>query len=58
MSVPEMGKILGLGKIESYWLDKKNYCKTIQVAGRMRVMLDSFEDWYVENTENGMEIVN
>ena len=43
MSVPEMGKMLGLGKVESYWLVKKNYFKTIQVAGRMRVMLDSFE---------------
>ena len=40
MSVPEMGKMLGLGKVESYWLVKKNYFKTIQVAGRMRVMLD------------------
>ena len=37
MSVPEMGKMLGLGKVESYWLVKKNYFKTIQVAGRMRV---------------------
>ena len=46
MAVPEMGKMLGLGKVESYWLVKKNYFKTIQVAGRMRVMLDSFEDWY------------
>ena len=25
MSVPEMGKMLGLGKVESYWLVKKNY---------------------------------
>lgn len=46
MSVPEMGKMLGLGKVESYWLVKKNYFKTIQVGGRIRVMLDSFEDWY------------
>ena len=46
ISVPEMGRMLGLGKVESYWLVKKNYFITIQVAGRMRVMLDSFEDWY------------
>lgn len=46
ISVPEMGRMLGLGKVESYWLVKKNYFTTIQVAGRMRVMLDSFEDWY------------
>ena len=32
MSVPEMGKMLGLGKVESYWLVKKNYFKTIQVV--------------------------
>ena len=42
----EENKQVGLGKVESYWLVKKNYFKTIQVAGRMRVMLDSFEDWY------------
>lgn len=41
ISVPEMGRILGLGKVESYWLVKKNYFTTIQVAGHMRVMLDS-----------------
>jgi len=28
MSVPEMGKMLGLGKVESYWLVKKNYFMT------------------------------
>ena len=33
MSVPEMGKMLGLGKVESYWLVKKNYFKTI-TSGR------------------------
>ena len=25
ISVPEMGRMLGLGKVESYWLVKKNY---------------------------------
>ena len=28
MSVPEMGRMLGLCKTESYWLIKKNYFKT------------------------------
>lgn len=46
MSVPEMGRILGLGKTESYWLVKKNYFRTIVVAGKMRIMVDSFEEWY------------
>lgn len=46
MSVPEMQKMLGLGKTEAYWLVKKNYFKTIVAGGRMRVLTDSFEDWY------------
>lgn len=46
MSVREMGQMLGLKKVESYWLVKKNYFLTVQVARRMRVMVDSFEEWY------------
>lgn len=46
MSVVEMGKLLGLGKTESYWLVKKQYFKTITVGNTMRVMIDSFEKWY------------
>lgn len=46
MSVPEMRRVLGLGKTESYWLVKKNYFETVIVAGKMRVMVDSFEKWY------------
>lgn len=38
--------MLGLGKTESYWLIKKNYFKTILVGNTMRVMIDSFEEWY------------
>ena len=49
MSVPEMGRLLGLGKTESYWLIKKNYFKTITVGGTMRVMIDSFEEWYAKS---------
>ena len=43
MSVMEMGKSLGLKKTESYWLVHKNYFETRIVAGKMRVMVDSFE---------------
>lgn len=46
MSVREMGRRLGLGKTESYWLIKKNYFETIIVGKKMRVMIASFEDWY------------
>lgn len=46
MSVREMGRLLGLGKTDSYWLVKKNYFEIRLVAGKMRVMVDSFEKWY------------
>ena len=51
MSVLEMGRMLGLGKTESYWLIKKNYFKTILVGNTMRVMIDSFEEWYAKLIE-------
>ena len=50
MSVPEMRRLLGLGKTESYWLIKKGYFKTIIAGKRMRVMIDSFENWYAGQT--------
>lgn len=64
MSVQEMGRLLGLGKTESYWLIKKSYFKTITVASKKRVMIDSFEAWYanqckyrkVDGTPPGKEI--
>ena len=46
MSVREMRRLLGLGKTESYWLVKKNYFDTIIIGGKMRVMIESFENWY------------
>lgn len=50
MFVPEMRRLLGLGKTESYWLVKKNYFEVIVIAGKMRSMIDSFEEWY--NSQN------
>lgn len=46
MSVREMGSMLGLKKVESYWLVHKNYFETITVQGKMRVVVESFEHWY------------
>ena len=46
MSVREMGDMLGLKKVDSYWLVHKGYFETIQVHGKMRVVIDSFEKWY------------
>jgi len=46
MSVPEMAKLLGLKKTDSYWLVHKKCFETILVNGKMRIVLASFEDWY------------
>lgn len=46
ISVREMRQLLGLNKVESYWLVNQNRFRTVIAAGRMRVMLDSFEEWY------------
>lgn len=46
MTVREMGQMLGLKKVESYWLVHKGYFETILVFGKMRVLTDSFEKWY------------
>lgn len=50
MSVPEMRRMLGLGKTASYWLVKKGFFQTIIAGGKMRVMIDSFEAWYSSQT--------
>ena len=46
LSVREMGRWLGIKKVESYWLVHKNFFDVVQVAGRMRVVMESFEFWY------------
>lgn len=46
MSVREMGELLGLKKVESYWLVHKEYFETILVNGKMRIVIESFEEWY------------
>ena len=46
ISVPEMQRLLGMKKVEAYWLVKQERSRTVQVGGKMRVLLDSFEDWY------------
>lgn len=48
MSVPEMQRMLGLGKTDAYWLVKKKYFKTVVAGGRMRVLISSFEEWYAK----------
>lgn len=52
MSVPEMRKLLGIKKAESYWLVHKNYFKTELINGTMRVDIASFEKWYANQTKH------
>ena len=46
MSVMEMGKLLGIGKTDAYWLIKKKPFEIIIVDKKMRIMIGSFEKWY------------
>lgn len=50
MSVRKMGDLLGIGKTDRYWLLKKDYFKSIHVAGKMWVDIESFEKWYAGQT--------
>lgn len=52
MSVPEMRRMLGLGKTDSYWLVHKQCFETIMVAGKMRIVIDSFEHWYANQIKH------
>jgi len=51
MSVPEMRKILGLGKTESYWILKHRNIETVTINGKIRVVKSSFEDWYARQVK-------
>lgn len=42
MSVPEMRRLLGLKKTDSYWLVHRNFFQTYIVNGQMRVDIASF----------------
>lgn len=46
ITVPELGKILGLGKTAVYRLVNKCYFKSYVVCGVVRVDVESFDEWY------------
>src|SRR5699024_10953836 len=50
--VRETRQILGLSKVESYWLVHQNRFRTIVAASRMRIMLDRVEEWYAVQYHN------
>lgn len=45
-SVPEMKKMLGIGKTSAYALVKEGYFETIEVAGHIWIKKDSFDHWF------------
>lgn len=45
-SVPEIRRMLGLGKTESYWLLQHRPFEVKTLYGQMQVMKSSFDDWY------------
>lgn len=51
MPVREMREILGLGKTDSYWLLKKEFFDVVLVNGKMRVVIESFEQWYANQVK-------
>jgi len=51
LSVRDMGKMLGLKKVESYWLVHKGYFETVLLNGKMRVVTESFENWYARQVK-------
>lgn len=46
ITVPDVQRILGLGKTATYRLINQLYFKTYLVFGTMRVDVESFEEWY------------
>lgn len=52
MSVPEMRRLLGLKKTDSYWLVPRNFFQTHIVNGQMRVDIASFEKWYANQVKH------
>lgn len=46
MTVREMGGLLGLKKTASYYLVHKKVFESVLIAGRIRIVKASFEDWY------------
>lgn len=51
MTVPEMGRLLGLRKTDRYWLLHKNFFEWENISGAFRIHVDSFEKWYANQVK-------
>lgn len=49
-SVPEIKRMLGIGKTSAYALVKEGYFEKVEVAGEIRVMKDSFDTWFANQS--------
>ena len=56
MSVPDLRRILGLGKTATYRLVNQCYFKTYIVFGVMRIDVKSFEEWYESQFQDEVSI--
>lgn len=52
MTVPEMRKLLGVKKTESYWLLHRHYFEWEEILGTYRINIASFEKWYANQVKH------
>ena len=52
ISIPEMRKMLGIGKTESYWLLQNKGLQTFVLKGCKRIRKKDFWDWYSRQTRH------
>jgi plasmid maintenance system antidote protein VapI len=53
-SVPELRKMLGIGKTDSYWILKHRNLKIVTVNGQIRILKSSFHEWYKNQIKYSM----
>lgn len=49
--VRELRKMLGIKKTDSYWILKNRDIQTVKVNGKIRILKDSFWNWYSNQTK-------
>ena len=50
ISVPDLRRLLSLGKTESYRVVKLEHLEVVMICGKMRVTRKSFDEWYDNQT--------
>lgn len=49
--VRDLRKMLGIGKTDSYWILKNRDIQTVTINGKIRILKDSFWNWYSNQTK-------